>query len=62
MKLKIRPFRTRRMNRKLTLLLIEELKHAPTAQMEKLNADARWLEKTILERRAKAAAKEKASV
>ena len=55
MRLKIKPFRTRKMNKKITLLLIEELKNAPTAPMEKLNENARWVEKTILERRSNVA-------
>lgn len=47
----IRPFRAKRMNRRMTSLLIDELKKAPVAPMEQLNKDARWLEKEILRRR-----------
>ena len=57
MKLKIKPFKTKKMNKKTTLLLIEELKNAPSTPLEKLNSDARWLEKTILQRRASAVSK-----
>ena len=52
MRLKIKPFRARRMNRRMTLLLIDELRKAPVAPMKKLNEDARWFENEILKRRA----------
>ena len=49
--MRIIPFRAKRMNRRMTLLLIDELRKAPVAPMKKLNEDAKWLEKEILRRR-----------
>lgn len=43
----IKPFKIKKMNKRLTLLLANELKNAPVAPMAKLNEEARWLEKYI---------------
>ena len=47
MKAHIKPFKIRKMNKRLTLLLANELKNAPVAPMVKLNEEARWLERYI---------------
>ena len=57
MKMKIKQYKAKKMNKRMTLLLIEELKKAPSAPMNKLNKEARWLEKTILQRRASSVTK-----
>lgn len=51
--MRIIPFRAKRMNRRMTLLLIDELRKAPVAPMKKLNEDAKWLENEILRRRSR---------
>lgn len=49
--MKVKPFKKRKMGKKLTLILADELRHPPVAPMEKLNADAKWLENYILKKR-----------